>query len=184
MRNRKDRALAREPAQCPADFRFGRGIERRCRLIQHQQVGRMHKRARNRETLALSAGQGRAAFADRRIQSLRHRLDEIERLGGLEGTPHVVFSEIVAAENDIRAHGVVEQHQFLRHVTDMLAPCEKIGFGKVDAVDQHTARGRRHKPEHRIDQRGLAAAGCTDEGAERARRDRQIDILQPPPRPS
>ena len=143
--------------------------------------GECNKRTRNRETLALTAGQGRSAFADLRLAtpaaSLRRnraprRSLRARRTSSSRGS--------VAAENDICAHGVVEQHQFLRHVTDMVSPRREISFRKIDAVNQHTARGRRHKAEHRIDQRGLAAAGRADEGAERARR---IDSRRsrPPP---
>src|SRR5438874_11880247 len=72
-------------------------------------------------------------------------------------------------------HGVQVRYQmkllkdetdFLRAVTDQ---CVFTELGKIDAVDNNTARGKRIQATKNIDQRGLARAGRAHQGDPLAR---------------
>ena len=60
---------------------FGGGVERAGRFVEDQDRRVLEQRARDREPLALAAGEQPAALADRRRKPSGVALDEIERLG-------------------------------------------------------------------------------------------------------
>ena len=51
---------------------LGLRIERRGRLVEHQHRRILEQRARDRQPLALAAGELNAVFADQRRETLRH----------------------------------------------------------------------------------------------------------------
>ena len=64
-------AVARHPLQRVLDFVLGVAVERRGRLVQHQDRRRLQHRARDRDALLLAAGQFQAALADLGLIALR-----------------------------------------------------------------------------------------------------------------
>ena len=77
-------ASATTGAQRRAQPRVGAEVERRERVVEQVDLRLPHERARDREPLALAAGDVRAALGDRRVRPLRHRRDEVARLRDLE----------------------------------------------------------------------------------------------------
>src|SRR5690242_21571667 len=61
---------------------FGADIKRARRLVENEQYSVFQKCARDREALALSAGEARSAFADLGVVSLRQSHNELMRMGG------------------------------------------------------------------------------------------------------
>ena len=64
---------------------FGFGIERGGGFVEQDDRRVLDQRARDRDALALAAGQLRAVLADRRVVAEREAHDEIMRAGGLRG---------------------------------------------------------------------------------------------------
>ena len=58
-------------------------------VIEQQQVGLAHQRARDREALALATGEVTAAGLDGRVEAGRLGADEVRRLGQLERMPQL-----------------------------------------------------------------------------------------------
>ena len=69
--------------------RVGGLVERRERVVEQVDLRLAHQRPRDRQPLALAAGHVRAVLCDRRVQPVRHPLDEVAGLGDLQGPPQV-----------------------------------------------------------------------------------------------
>ena len=118
MRDHQRGAAARDPLQRFLDFMLGVAVERRGRLIEHQDRRRLQHRARDRHALLLAAGQFQAAFADLGLIPLRRHPDEAVDLRQLRRLLHLGIAGVPAAVADVVADGVVEQHGILRHHAD------------------------------------------------------------------
>src|SRR5947207_523859 len=90
--------LAGVGAQCRAQPRIGAGVERREAVVEEVDRRSLHKGARDRQALALAAGNVRPALVDWRVQPAGHLLDEVLRLGHLEGVPELLLGRILLAE--------------------------------------------------------------------------------------
>ena len=71
LRHHQDRLGSTQRIDRFSESRFGRAVERGSRLVEHQQIRIMIKRAGDAEPLALSAGETDAALAYRGVQSFR-----------------------------------------------------------------------------------------------------------------
>ena len=69
MRDHQRGASLHQPLERGLHERLALGIERRRRLIEQQQRRVAQDRARDRDALALAAGERHAALADRRVDS-------------------------------------------------------------------------------------------------------------------
>ena len=78
-------AAAHQVVQCLLNFLFGLGIDGRGRFIEDQDARIDQQRARNRDTLAFSAGQTLAAFAHQRVVTVRQAQDEFMGVRGACG---------------------------------------------------------------------------------------------------
>jgi hypothetical protein len=73
-------AAAHQRVERGLDLALRFGIERRGRLVEDQQRRVLEERARDGDPLALPARHARAVLADHRVEALRHRADEVERV--------------------------------------------------------------------------------------------------------
>jgi hypothetical protein len=102
-------------AQAAQYGRFGLGIER-ARTIVEQQDGRIADDcARQGESLALAAGQSRAAVADRRFKAQRHAGNEVVQSGHLQRLFEFELPGIGPSVNQVRTQGALEKRTVLRH---------------------------------------------------------------------
>ena len=121
VRDRDDRAALHQIVQRGLDQLFGFGIQRAGRLIQQQDRRVLQQRPRDRQPLALTAGQHHAAVADHRIESLRQRLDEFAAARGFGGGQHLGLGRVRAAVAQVLPHAAMEQRDVLRHQRHRLA---------------------------------------------------------------
>src|SRR5215213_217796 len=77
MRDHDQRASLRDFHQIGVDDRLAVGIERAGRLVEHQNARIAHQRARDRQTLALSAGQIGRSLLDEGLVPGRQPFDEL-----------------------------------------------------------------------------------------------------------
>ena len=67
------RAALHQRLQRGLHLPLGFGVERRGRLVEDQDRRVLEQRARDRQALALAAGQAHAVLADQGVEALRHR---------------------------------------------------------------------------------------------------------------
>ena len=138
----------------------GREVERGERVVEQVDVGPLHQRAGDGETLALPARDVGAALRDRRVEPAGHRGDEVARLRDLECLPQLVVGGVGAAEPEVARDRAREQVRPLRHEPDVAPEQLRVDVADVDAVHQHRASGGVVEPRAEAEQRRLARAGA------------------------
>src|ERR1700691_3575464 len=88
---------------------FGLRIERRGRLIEQDDRRVLDQRARDRDALALAAGELQAMLADRRIVAGGKAHDEIVRMRRLGGGDDLRLARVKLAECNVLADRAAEQ---------------------------------------------------------------------------
>ena len=120
----------------PLGFR----IERRGRLVEQNDRCVAHQRARDRDALALPAGELQALLADLRVITLRERRDEIMRMRRLGGGDDLVLARPRLAQRDVVADRAAEQIDVLAHIGELMAQRLARARGDVLSVDQDRRR--------------------------------------------
>src|SRR5213080_4271617 len=92
---------------------LGLGVEGAGRLVEDQERWIAQQRPRDRDALALPAGEPRAALAQQGVVGLRELGDELVRVRGAGGAAYLLEREVTTAVRDVRIHRVVEQHGLL-----------------------------------------------------------------------
>ena len=99
-------------------------------------LGAADERSRDREPLALAAGDVRAALGDRRVELALHLLDEVARLRDLERLPELVVGRVLVAEAQVARDGAAEQERLLGHEADAAPEVVAVHVADVDAVER------------------------------------------------
>ena len=144
------------------------GVERARRLVQKHHGRVLQDRPRYRDALALAAGKGRPAFADRRLVSLRQGFDEpmaARRLGRLD---NLFVGGVLAPVADVVLHGVLEQVDVLEHHRHVLVVRLGRGMGDVGPAELHCPARRVVEARRQFEQSGLARARRPHNGDSRA----------------
>ena len=97
---------------------FGLRVERRRRLVEHEDGRVAEHGARNRHALLLAAGEPVAALADDRVVALGERGDQVVDLGCPRGGLHLRVRGARLREAEVLPHGLVEEIGLLRHDSD------------------------------------------------------------------
>ena len=121
------------------DRLFGRRVERGRRLVENQNRRVADDGAGDGDALALAAGEGHAAVADHGRVALRHRHDEVVRVGEL-GRAHGRFGiRIRAAVGNVLPDRRAEEQCVLQDEADLIAQRLERVLADVHAVDAHRA---------------------------------------------
>ena len=148
-------------AQQVEDLGADRDVERRDRLVQHDQLGRQDQRAGDGDALALAAREfvreeiGRALRQADQVEQLQHAPADLGRVDLLVGDQRL-------GDDGADAHARIERGVgILEHRLDGFAVVPAAGRvqpGEIAALEQDGAAGGRLQPEHEFRRRGLAAA--------------------------
>ena len=90
-------------------------VERRERVVEHEDGGPVHDGAGDGEPLPLPAGDVGAALRDARVQTALHLGDEVAALRDLEGMPELLIGRALTTEAQVGCDGPTEQERSLRH---------------------------------------------------------------------
>ena len=127
--------VGEHPAQRLLDQRLGVDVERRQRVVEHQDLRPGEHGAGQRQPLALAAGQRHALLADPGVESPRQVVDEAG-LGDLDRLADVVVAGVGAAERDVLARAHREQRRLLERRRHDGAQRVEGQVADVDAVDR------------------------------------------------
>src|ERR1700678_1670590 len=105
-------------------------------LVQYQDWGVADNRPRNPYPLALTARYGQTTLAHLRVVTIRHRRDEVVRVGKLRRLDDLGIRCAGAAVSDVGFDGTPEQHRILQDKTDLLAQRLFRVLHRVHAIDQ------------------------------------------------
>ena len=157
-------------------FRFG--VERGRRLVQKQDGRAPHERAGDGEPLTLSARQGHAVLADRRIVALWLGENEVMRIGEPRGLVDLFVGRLRPAVADVVADRTFEQVGLLRDVSQPVAQRQLRDVGDVLPVDQDLADGRIVEARNEADDGRFAGAGRADQRRGLAAFGHETDALE------
>ena len=161
-----------------AQPRVGLEVERREAVVEDVDLGPLHERAGDGESLALAAGDVRAALRDRRLETLGHLGDELLALRDFERVPELVVGRVLLAVAQVARDGAAEQERLLRDEADLAPEVVAVHVADVDAVDEHRAAGHVVEAGDEVDERRLAAARAADDRRGLARRGRERHAAQ------
>src|SRR6185437_11646988 len=150
------------------DLRLHGDVERRGRLVADDELGIGSERTRNRDTLALAAGELMRKFravvgmqADERKQLADAIPDRPLAFDQVEGAYRLGHDGIDPKTRVEARIGILEYH--LDAAAQPLTCLRLLRIGHGDAVDHDLARGWRQQPDHHARHRSLARAGFNDE---------------------
>ncbi len=128
-------ACARDAGE---DLLLERRVHRAERVVEHEHARRAHQRARQRDPLALPAGEGEAAVAEHAVEAAVEPGDDVVGRGrGDRGMQRGGVA--LAAEEEVLGEGVGEEERLLADDADRLLQVRGVELGEVDTVDEHVA---------------------------------------------
>ena len=118
---------------------LGLRVERRGRLVEHEDRRVAQDRARDRDPLLLAAREAVAALADDGLVALGQRRDQAVDLRGARGLLDLLVGRVGLREAEVLAHGRVEEVRLLRDDADRGGERRERQLAQVDAVDRDAA---------------------------------------------
>src|SRR5215475_9472025 len=158
MRDRQRRATAAELRDRLLYIALGLSVERGGCFIEQDDRRVLDQRPRDRDTLALAAGELEALLTDLRVVAIRKAHDEVVGVRGLRRRDDVGLARAGLAERNIVAHRGAEQECILPHQGDLLAQRASRSRGDVLAVDRNGAALRLVEADDQVEDRRLSAA--------------------------
>ena len=153
-------------------------VERARRFVKDQDPRLAQECARNRNALALAAGQAAAAFADDRVVALGQLQDEVVSAGERSRSDHAVDRHAGLGKRDVVADRTVEQNVLLQHDAQLAAQPRAVHHGEIDAVDEHASALGDVETLDELGERALSRAGWADNADNLASRNAETDVVQ------
>ena len=139
------RAVAHRGGEAGADQRLRRRVDGGGGVVEDQDPRVDHERPRDREPLALAAGERDPALADHRVVAVGKLLDERVRLRRARRRLDELLVDVGHAERDVVAHARREEERILGDDADLAAERAPRHVAHVDAVDEHAPLARRRR---------------------------------------
>ncbi|ESS36533.1 hypothetical protein P355_2306 [Burkholderia cenocepacia KC-01] len=162
VRDDEARAMLRDAHQFLLDRALRARVERRRRLVEHDDRRRLQQRARDRDPLPLAARQPYAALADARVVCIGQPLDERVELRAARRRDHLAAGRVALAVRDVVRERVVEQDGVLRDDAERVAQAALGDEPQVLTVDPDRARIGLVQPEQQPRERRLARPAAAD----------------------
>ena len=152
-----------------ADLLLADRIEMRGRFVEDQDRRVLQEGARDRNSLALTARQLHAAFADAGREALGEPVDKLAERRAVDRTPHVRLGYLAPGQPDIRRERVVEQIRVLRNERDVAAQIIQPQLAEIAAAERDAAFLRVPETQQQVGDGRFAGARCADHGHRAAR---------------
>ena len=154
------------------------GVDGGHRIVEHEDARAGEERPRERDALALAAGEVDAAFADQRVVAVGQVVDEGRDSGGVAGGEHVVPVGVGPRGEQVVAQEHREEHGLLRDDRDGATELRDRRVARVDSADEDTPGRRVVETGKQVEQRRLAGAGRAAERDDLAGLDGEVDAAQ------
>jgi hypothetical protein len=116
-----------------------RRIDRGRRIVKDEHRGIREDRARNRDALALAAGQRKASLAEQGVVAVRQVGDELRRARQLRRLRDLLVGRVRPREADVLAHRVREQERLLENERNRAAHIREPQLPDVVSVETDDA---------------------------------------------
>ena len=137
MTNGHDCDASLQRRQDDGDLGSSDWVERRRRLVEHQDCWPPVKCASDRQQLLLASRQASARFLEHGIDAVTKSIDDRVETSRADRPPNGIFvnCDVRLAKSDVAANGVRQQKRFLRHIAHCPLPRRKARM-QVHAIDQ------------------------------------------------
>jgi hypothetical protein len=156
-------ASLHEEVEAGLDEGFGFGVEGAGGFVEDEDARVGEDGARDRDALALAAGELDAAFADDGVVAFGEALGKLVDAGDFAGGHELLFSGGGTGELDVLADGAVEEECLLEDDAELLAVAGELDGGEVVVVDEDGTGLRGVEAADERDDGGFAGAGGADE---------------------
>lgn len=166
-------------ADCLSDERLILGIQAGSCLVQNQYLRLFDERAGDADTLAFSAGQAHAAFADERIEPFFQAMGESVDAGGFcRRSDRLVgyLRSVRQPERNVVSERIIEKPHMLLYDADLPPVAVQIEYPKVIAINDDLALVRIIRPQDKIGDSGFPGAGMPDERHALSDFDRKVHV--------
>ena len=178
VRDQKRRAAPHQAIHGLEDRGFGLHVDRARGLVEDQERRVLQERARERDALALAAGELHPALPDRRRVAPRQADDEVVRARCLRGPRDVEVARRRAPVGDVLRDAAREQHGLLEHDGELFAQVGEAVVPQVDAVEEDGAGRRVVESGEEAHERRLPGARRPHDRNPRARLHLEGDVAQ------
>jgi len=155
-----------------------RGVERRGRLVEHQDAGIAQDGARDRQPLALTAGKVGAALADGGIVALGHVRDELVYLRRPGRRVYLLVGRVLTSKADVFANGAVKEEILLEHQSHLTAQRIDRQVTCICAVHAHGPVVRVIKTQYQVGHRTFTTSGRPHERDRGTGRNGEADVFE------
>ena len=166
-------------AQRRLDQLLGVDVERRQRVVEHDDLRPRQDRPGQRDALPLPARQRHALLADPGVEPPGQVVHEL-RLRDEQRVVDLLIGRVGVAERDVLAHARREERRLFEADRDLAAQRPQRRVADVDAVDRHPAVRDVVEARHEHRQRRLARAREPDERDRLTRLDLEVDVAEDP----
>jgi hypothetical protein len=157
------RPVAGELGEALLYRRLGLRVDRRGRLVEHQQSGFFEYRPRDDEPLALATGEPHAALADQRVVPVGEVLDELVDLRAAGRPLDRLVGRLEAPVPDVLPDRPEEEERLLTDVADGAPEARQRDLPDVPSVDSDRSLVGVVEPRQEFEERRLARAGRPDD---------------------
>src|SRR5208283_2953370 len=142
LRDEHARESKRRAADFFQDLRLRKRIHGARAVIKDEHFRLAHKRARNRQPLFLTAGEGEPGLSEHGSITLGEAIDKGMRLGAAAGFAQISVGRIFATPAQVFGDGTREENRLLRHQRNALPQLGKPDLANIDAAHHdRAARG-------------------------------------------
>ena len=163
MRDHEDGAVFHESVEGGLDEVLGLGIDAGGGFVEEEDGRVLEEGAGDGEALFFAAREFDAALADIGVELLGERFDEGLATGIRESGPELFFGSVAAGEEEVFAHGAVEEEGLLSHVADIFAQGGFVDLGELVPIDEDAALVVVIEARQEVDDGGFASSGGADE---------------------
>ena len=185
MRDGDDGLALDEAPERVLDRGLGLAVERRGRLVEHEDRRVLEDDARERHALALPARELHPPLADMGIIAapplgIGEIEDEAVGVRGMRGGEHLGLGRIGAAIEEVVAHRAVQERRLLLDHADAGAQAGLLDRADVLPVDEDAAALGLVKAQEQLHERRFPRPRAAHDADLLAGADRQVDAMEPP----
>lgn len=164
MRHDEGGPASGQAVERPLHPMLGFGVERARSFVEHQDPRVLEERARDRDALPIARRKAASARAEPGLVALRELRHDVLDARGRDRRFELFPGRVGAPIGQIVLEGVVEEHGFLGHQTDLVAKPALAHVSQIVAVDDHAPLARIVEPLKERHHRRLPGAARTDDG--------------------
>src|SRR6266699_206593 len=178
MRNHDDGSILHEFVQRLENQFFRSRVKARRRLVQDEDRRIANHRARDCDSLPLTARECHSTFAQNRVIAFRQLVDKLTCIGQFCCTDDLLPRSVWLTVCDVLPHRSMKQHGLLQHEADLLPKRFLAESFDIGSINLHDPGSRVVEARNQADDAGFAGPGWTYERRHLSRFNAEAYVLE------